>query len=127
MSSQVILDLPDDIMRQAASMAGRLGRPVEDFLIQTIQKSLQPLGTSTDKKFSEMSAAEVLAFTQAEMPSQEDQRLSELLDRQQAGLVTALEQAELSGLMALYQEMLLNKAQALREAVRRGLMEPLSS
>ena len=125
MSSQVTLDLPDDVMKQAAHLAGGLGRPVEDFLVQTLQKSLQPSATSTYRKFSDMSDEEILAFSQADMSSDENQRLSFLLDRQQAGLLTAPEKAELTGLMALYQEMLLNKAQALREAVRRGLREAL--
>jgi hypothetical protein len=127
MSSQVTLDLPDDVMRQATHLATGLGRPVEDFLVHTVQKSLQPSATSSNKKFLDMTDEEILAFSQAEMSSQEDRRLSDLLNRQQAGLVTASEKAELTGLMALYQEMILNKAQALREAVRRGLREPLSA
>jgi hypothetical protein len=57
----------------------------------------------------------------------EDRRLSELLQRQQAGLLGDGERAELSALMQAYQEGLLRKARALREAVLRGLREPLGS
>jgi hypothetical protein len=57
--------------------------------------------------------------------STEDRRLSELLHRQQAGILTEAERPELTSLMELYQTQLLRKAQALREAVRRGLRPPL--
>jgi hypothetical protein len=53
--------------------------------------------------------------------------LSDLLGRQQAGLLTDAERAELSKLMQVYQTKLLQKVQALHEAVRRGLREPLSA
>jgi hypothetical protein len=52
--------------------------------------------------------------------------LSELLDRQQSGLLVESERLELQTLMQIYQEGLLRKATALSEAVNRGLMEPLS-
>jgi hypothetical protein len=56
----------------------------------------------------------------------QDARLSELLDRQQSGLLVESERLELQTLMQIYQEGLLRKATALNEAVNRGLMEPLS-
>jgi len=68
---------------------------------------------------------EVLAATESELPCLEDQRLSDLLHRQQAGTLAAPEQPELQVLLEMYQRGLLRKAQALREAVRRGLREPL--
>jgi hypothetical protein len=52
--------------------------------------------------------------------------LSELLDRQQASLLLENERAKLQTLMQIYQEGLLRKATALSEAVKRGLIEPLS-
>jgi hypothetical protein len=58
------------------------------------------------------------------MPATDDERLSELLDRQQAGSLTAAERSELTALIALYQRLLLRKAQGLREAVQRGLRQP---
>ena len=52
---------------------------------------------------------------------------SELLDRQQAGILTEAERPELWVLMQTYQFLLLRKAQALSEAVSRGLQEPLEA
>ncbi len=68
---------------------------------------------------------EVLAAADLEMPAEDDRRLSELLHRQQGGVLTGPEQVELSALMLAYQEGLLRKAQGLSEAVRRGLREAL--
>ncbi len=60
------------------------------------------------------------------MEPEEDFCVSELLDKQQSGTLTENERYELQTLMQTYQEGLLRKATALSEAVRRGLMEPLS-
>ena len=72
------------------------------------------------------SDAQVSAAADAHLSESDDVRLSELLDRQQAGLLTPAERAETAGLMEQYQDGLLRKAQV-REAVRRGLREPLQS
>jgi hypothetical protein len=61
------------------------------------------------------------------LPEAEERRLSELLNRQQAGALTSAERLELKALMEVYQTQLLLKAQALGEAVRRGLRSPLQS
>jgi hypothetical protein len=60
------------------------------------------------------------------MEPEQDTRLSELLDCQQADTLNEDERLELQTLMQVYQEGLLRKATALSEAVRRNLIEPLS-
>jgi hypothetical protein len=66
---------------------------------------------------------EVQAAVDATLSPADDQRLTELLYRQQADLLTAPERSELTSLMHLYQQGWPTKAQA--EAVRRGFWEPL--
>jgi hypothetical protein len=78
-----------------------------------------------DSSPTEWPDEEVLAAAEVEMRAADDQRLSALLVRQQAGLLSEGEGQELTGLMQVYQQQLLLKAQALREAVRRGLRENL--
>ena len=78
-----------------------------------------------DRPTSELSDAEVLALSQLEMDRAQDRRLSELLGHQQAGTLTDTEDRELRALMQVYSGGLVRKAQALQEAVRRGLREPL--
>jgi len=59
--------------------------------------------------------------TKTPIQVEDDRRLTELLQRQQAETLLVQEQAELASLMQVYQEGLVRKAEALREAVRRGL------
>ena len=66
-------------------------------------------------------------MTQAglQMTPGQDRQLSTLLHRQQTGELSDMERSEMLALMQVYMEGLLRKAQALHEAVRRGLREPL--
>jgi len=125
MSSQITLNLPEHVMQRAELWAKRSGRPVAELLAESIELSMRPLSTTPDDERMPASWTdqEVLANADLQMPADEDKRLSELLDRQQAGLLANGEQAELGGLMEWYQLGLLRKAQAIREAIRRGLRE----
>jgi hypothetical protein len=61
------------------------------------------------------------------MEAEQDRQLSNLLDQQQAGTLTEIEQVKLQTLMQVYQAGLLRKATALSEAVKRGLIAPLGA
>jgi hypothetical protein len=128
MTVHVTVTLPDGLLKRAEQLAERTGRNVADVLAETIELSLRPLGTESpgEKPMVDWSDAEVLAAAGAELAAADDARLSDLLERQQAGQLANGERAELSALMERYQEILLRKAQALHEAVRRRLREPLS-
>ena len=127
MSTQITLTLPDETYRRAVHLAQLTGRDIAVVLADTLDISLQPLNAdfTTDETIGSLSDAEVLAAADAQMETAADQRFSVLLDRQQAGSLTDVERPELLSLMQAYQEGLLRKAQALREAVRRGLRAPL--
>ncbi|MBD2773595.1 hypothetical protein [Iningainema tapete] len=75
---------------------------------------------------SELTDEQVLALTELQMEPDQDERLSNLLNQQQSGIFTSEDYQELQDLMQIYKEGLLRKATALNEAVKRGLMEPLS-
>ncbi len=126
MSTQGTLTLPDRLWKRAEDLAHRTGREVADVLAETIELSLDPLGGYIEGEHAadNWSDGEVLAAVEAEMPVADDQRLSELLAAQQGAALTLAEEVELRALMHVYQPGLLRKAQALREAVRRGLREP---
>lgn len=124
----VTLTLQDDVYRRAALFAQLANLKINDVLSDVIELSLLPPNPqpSAVKPVSELSDKEVLKLTKLQMPPAQDRRLSRLLDRQQAGKLKAEERAELLTLMQVYQDGLLRKAQALAEAVRRGLREPLT-
>jgi hypothetical protein len=124
----VTLTLQDDVYRRAAQFAQLANLKVNDVLSDVIELSLLPPNPqpSAVKPVSELSDKEVLKLTELQMAPAQDRRLSRLLDRQQAGKLKAEERVELLTLMQVYQDGLLRKAQALAEAVRRGLRKPLT-
>jgi len=126
MSTQVTVTLPDEVYRSAVRLAQLARREVEDVLTDTLTLSLPSLRQDLDAlpPIESLSDADILALTRLELPPAQDRRLSALLDRQQADSLTDTERGELLTLMQAYQEGLLRKAQALQEAVRRGLREP---
>jgi hypothetical protein len=127
MATQVTITLPDELYERAESLARRTSRELAEILTETLARSLgtadwQDLGGLT---VEDLSDEEVLAITNLTLPSKQDRRFSKLLDKQQAGKLVPSERAELLAFMQIYQQGLLLKAQALREAVQRGLLPPL--
>jgi hypothetical protein len=127
MSTQITITLPDEIYQRAERFARLANRDVASILADTIQLAIPPTrsGTFELEPVSKLSDNQVLALTKLQMEPFQDMRLSELLDRQQAGILVEDERSELQTLMQIYQEGLLRKATALSEAVNRGLMESL--
>ena len=127
MSTSVMITLPDEVYHRAARLAQLASRDVADLLAEAIALSLPPLTSppASVRAVSGLSDGEVLVLTALQMAPERDCRLSTLLHQQQAGDLSDPERCELLALMQLYQEGLLRKAQALHEAVRRGLCAPL--
>jgi len=123
MTTQVTVILPDDVYWQAEHLSHITGQAVADLLVETIQLSLPPRNAPAEAVtlITSLPDDEVLALTDLQLEGQADRRLSALLERQQVGTLAGTERSELLSLMRLYQDGLLRKAQALREAVRRGL------
>jgi hypothetical protein len=128
MSTQITITLPDEVYQRAERFARLANRDIASVLADTIQLSMPPIRADIFdlEPISDLADEQVLALTELQMEPDQDARLSELLDRQQADLMTEDERVELQALMQIYQEGLLRKATALSEAVKRRLMEPLS-
>ncbi|MEG4087657.1 hypothetical protein [Microcoleus sp. POL10_C6] len=121
MTAQITLNLPDEVYHQAELLALQRHRTVSEILVETLENFLLP----TAKPVSALSDSEVITQTQLRLQPLQEQRLSELLDRQQSGTISSIELAELQALIHIYETRLLRQAQALNEAVWRGLLEPL--
>lgn len=123
---QVTITVPDATYRRAEHLARASRRGVADVLADSIALSLAPLGIVREETpISELSDGEVLALSELQLSAEQDRRLSVLLERQQADTLQPGERGELAVLMGLYQTGLVRKAEALMEAVTRGLREPL--
>jgi hypothetical protein len=128
MSTNVTVTLPDDVYQQVAQLARLANLEVNEVLAEAIELSLLP-GTSqrfAAKPVTALSDKEVLKLARLQMSPAEDRRFSQLLHRQQSGSLAPEHRTELLGLMQAYGNGLLRKAQALSEAVRRGLRAPLA-
>ena len=127
MTTRVMVTLQDDVYRRVERLAQLTSREVADLLADTITLALQPLAVSAESvpAVTALSDEDVLGLTELQMAPEQDRRLSVLLQKQQERALSVAEQTELLLLMQVYQEGVLRKAQALREAVRRGLRPPL--
>jgi len=128
MSKQITITLPDEVYQRAERFARLANRDIASILVNTLQLSIPPIRADVIDlaPVSTLSDEQVLELTELQMELAQDNRLSELLDRQQAGILTKDERSELQTLMQIYQEGLLRKATALSEAVKRELIQPLN-
>lgn len=124
MSTEVTLELPDELWERVRNWADRSGRPLNEFLVETLELFASPLGQAP-KPAHDWSDQEVLSTAELQLAPAIDHRLSDLLAAQRETRLSGDDAAELRRLMSLYQEQLVRKAIALREAVKRGLREPL--
>jgi hypothetical protein len=129
MTTQITLNIPDDVYQRAERFARLANRDIASVLADSIAQSIPPLGAhiNTLPPVTELSAEQLLALTELQLEPKQDAQLSELLDQQQAGIISPESRLELEALMQIYQEGLLRKATALAEAVKRGLIPPLES
>jgi hypothetical protein len=127
MSTQVVVTLPDDLYHRAERLAQLTSREVAEVLVDTIALSLTSLSAQPASMMpvTELTDDEVLTQAGLQMTAGQVRQLSTLLHRQQTGELSDMERSEMMALMQVYLEGLLRKAQALHEAVRRGLREPL--
>ncbi len=128
MSTEITITLPEEVYQRAQRFARLANRDLASILADMISIDLPPVSQDVTRlePVWELSDKQVIALTQLQMEPDRDARLSQLLDRQQAGILTETERPQLQFLMQIYQEGLLRKATALSEAVKRGLMPPLN-
>jgi hypothetical protein len=108
-------------------LARLANRQVADLLADTIVISLPVLTDRDDmvRPVNELANVDILALTNLQLPPEQDERLSQLLAKQQMENLYPSERAELQALMQIYQIGLLRKSQALTEAVKRGILPAL--
>jgi hypothetical protein len=122
MSIQVTVTLSDEAYKRAEQYATFTGKSIDEILAWKLENIFpEPI---LDTAFITRLSNERL-ITLLDAPMEGDERLSDLLDRQQAGLITPEEIEELEGLMQLYNQLVLSKAYMLKEAVERGLRKRL--
>ena len=116
MSEQVTIQVSDHAIQHAAQVAASTQQSVEKLLSGLVESSLAELPVEL------LSNQEVLALTELKLTPDEQERFSDLLYENREGLLTAEGREELERMMKVYERGQLRKAQALEEAVKRGLI-----
>ncbi len=119
MGQTITLDLPPNIARRAAAVARQTNRQVEDVLLEWLGRA------ATDVPIESLPDDLVLALCALEMSQREQEELSALLARQREGTLDDAARRRLDELMESYRRGMVQKAQALKVAVERGLRPPL--
>ncbi len=129
MTVPVTLNLPDEIYQRAERLARLANRDLASILTDTVVSSLPPLSDQIDNlpSIEELSDRAILDLANSRLSEAQDVRLSELLGKQREGEMVGNEPQELEALMQIYNEGWLRKTAGLVEAVKRGLMEPMSA
>ena len=123
MNASVTVSLPNELFLKAEAWAKQSGRPVAEFLAEAIEHSLVPFA-SNPEAINEWTDQNVLEQLDRQPLQADDDRFSGLLRQQSEGLLSSIDSAELQQLIRTYQQSMLMKSAALREAVRRGLRQP---
>jgi hypothetical protein len=129
MGRTIVLDLPDELVERAEYLARLSQRRVDDVLADRLAFLLPPLDVPSDEldysSVSDLSDDQVLALAQSQMDLVQNARLRQLQEKRERESLSPAEQAELLSLWQIYEVGSLRKAEALAEAVRRGLLPPL--
>lgn len=120
MMQTITLQVPTKLASTAQAVAIKTKRPVEDVLIEWLNNGAEEL--SLDSLENE----QILALTQLEMGAQKQATLSNLLAKSRENQLTTAEKQQLNELMQIYRQGLSQKAEALKIAVDRDLIPPLS-
>jgi hypothetical protein len=121
MAQSISLDIPDSIVQQAQQLASQNHQRLEDILIEWLTHSF------TEHPVETLPDSQILALCNMQLDEQQQDTLNALTDKQRENELSPADTQELQFLMGLYRRGLLRKAKALKVAVERGLMPPLSA
>lgn len=121
MNQQITLTVSDNVLFSAKAVATRNKRRIEEVLSEWLEK------VSSEVAVEKLSDSEVLALTELQMSPTQQKLMDEFQEKNGEGALTNDERRQFDALMEIYEDALLRKSQALRVAVERGLIAPLSS
>jgi hypothetical protein len=116
----ITLEIPESLARRVQDFAQLTDRSIEAVVLEWLDHA------STDLAVESLSDPQVSALCDSEMSSEQQSRLSDLLEHNRESTLTQLQREELDQLMQIYRLGLVRKAQALKVAVDRGVLPALS-
>lgn len=119
MAEIVTLELPETLAQRAKEIAALTNRRIEDVLVEWIDRASQELPVES------LPDDWVLALCDMQMEPEQQEALSELLERNREGQLDNKQVNQLNDLMQVYRSGLVRKARVLKVAVERGLRSAL--
>lgn len=120
MNREITLQISDRIIQQATIAASKSRHRVEEVLSDWLEDVFE------EKFTDKMSDDEILSLTKIQISPADQSRLSELLFKNREVGLDKNEQRELDLMIEISERNMLKKSEALRVAVERGLIEPIS-
>lgn len=118
----VTVKIPEKIYQSFAEIAEKSNKRIDEVIADKLEEDYFTEKDDFEEDISQWSDEDVLALANLKMPKAQSERMSELLDRQQAGLITKAERSELEIYLKSSQIATLRKADGIVEAVRRRLI-----
>jgi len=118
---EVTISLPEKVFANLSNFADKSHRRIDEVIAEKIERDFAIDTAELEKQIAVCSDKEVLELAEITMSAAQDERLSDLLGKQNEGNLNADEQKEMWQLMEISRLATLKKAYALREISRRGL------
>jgi hypothetical protein len=115
------ITLPDMIVARIQKLADASEQDFEDILLRMTRLSTQLLPELDTAEIPAMDDEQVLALVSSRMDIYQEVWLQDLLEKNGEGELTSEEKIDLHVLLGIYDAGNLRKAQAIAEAVKRGL------
>ncbi len=119
---EVTVNLPENIYRNVSALALKTSREVEDVIADRIEADFCVENIDNEKLVASWPDADVLELANLNLPEAQSERMSELLNRQQEGVISNVEKSELEIYMEIYNHATVRKSKGILEAVKRGLI-----
>ncbi len=117
MAEQVILNLPDRLVKQVHEVAALTQRKLEDVLIEWLDR-----GSADEMKIVDLSDDQILNLCDLQLSEPEQTQMSLLLGKQRESELQLGEVEQLDRLLQVYRREMVRKAEAWKVAVERGLV-----
>ncbi len=118
----VTVEIPENIYQNVAQLAAKTNRQIDEIILDKLEEDFSVEDDGFEQDVSEWSDEDVLALANLKMPEAQSERMSELLDRGQAGQITNVEKSELQMYFEIFNNANFRKSCGIVEAVKRNLI-----
>jgi hypothetical protein len=124
--SDYLLNVPEEIYRQAQQIAASTSQPVEQVILDYLRTRFAPLPTLPPDEEAELDALKQLSddalwtIAREQMARDAQERMSVLMDKNSSGTISSEEYRELQQLVERGQRLTLRKSEAAALLTKRG-------